>query len=77
MSIDFCEMRTLIHAETSITYVSRSYKLVWNNSLFMPQYQIKYAGKRGPSSPFYRHRLSLIPAWISNYIRFKVWDEIT
>ena len=27
--------------------------------------------------PFYEHGLTLIPAWISNYIHYKVWDEIT
>ena len=27
--------------------------------------------------PFYWHDLTLIPAWISNYIHYKVWDEIT
>ena len=27
--------------------------------------------------PFYYHGLTLIPAWISNYIHYKVWDEIT
>ena len=26
---------------------------------------------------YYLYRLSLIPAWISNYIQHKVWDEIT
>ena len=26
---------------------------------------------------FYLHGLTLIPAWISNYIHYKVWDEIT
>ena len=26
--------------------------------------------------PFYKHGLTLIPAWISNYIHYKVWDEI-
>ena len=26
-------------------------------------------------SPFYKHGLTLIPAWISNYIHYKVWDE--
>ena len=25
--------------------------------------------------PFYLHGLILIPAWISNYIHYKVWDE--
>ena len=27
--------------------------------------------------PFYWHFLTLIPAWISNYMPCKVWDEIT
>ena len=26
---------------------------------------------------FYLHGLTLIPAWISNYIHYKLWDEIT
>ena len=26
---------------------------------------------------FYWHGLTLIPAWISNYIHYNVWDEIT
>ena len=29
------------------------------------------------SGPFHQHGLTLIPAWISNYIHYKVWDEIT
>ena len=29
------------------------------------------------SGPFYKHGLTLIPVWISNYIQYKVWDEIT
>ena len=29
------------------------------------------------SGPFYQHGLTLIPAWISNYIHYKEWDEIT
>ena len=28
------------------------------------------------SGPFYKHGLILIPAWISNYIYYKEWDEI-
>ena len=27
--------------------------------------------------PFYKHGLTSIPAWISNHIHHKVWDEIT
>ena len=26
--------------------------------------------------PFYLHGLNLVPAWISNYMPSKVWDEI-
>ena len=29
-----------------------------------------------PSGPFYKHGLTLIPAWISNYIYHKVWHGI-
>ena len=27
--------------------------------------------------PFYEHAITSIPEWISNYIHYKVWDEIT
>ena len=30
-----------------------------------------------PWSPFYWHGLILFPAWKSNHIHYKVWDEIT
>ena len=30
-----------------------------------------------PSGPFYLHGLTLIPAWISNYTHYNVWEEIT
>ena len=36
-----------------------------------------HAGKRGSCGPFYWYGLTLILAWISNYIHYKVWDEIT
>ena len=26
--------------------------------------------------PFYKHGLTLIPAWISNYTHYNLWDEI-
>ena len=29
------------------------------------------------SGHFYKRGLTLIPAWISNYIHYNVWDEIT
>ena len=27
-------------------------------------------------APFYWHGLTVIPAWISNYTHYNVWDEI-
>ena len=32
--------------------------------------------RRCPQGPLYLHGLTLIPAWISNHIPSKVWDEI-
>ena len=32
---------------------------------------------RDTCGPFYQHGLTLISAWISNYVTYKVWDEIT
>ena len=31
----------------------------------------------GTRAPFYLNGLTLIPAWVSNYIHYNVWDEIT
>ena len=31
----------------------------------------------GSKGLFYKHGLTLIPAWISNYSHQRVWDEIT
>ena len=28
-------------------------------------------------APFYKHGLTLISAWISNHVHYKLWDEIT
>ena len=28
-------------------------------------------------APFYKHGLTLIPAWISNYTHYNAWNEIT
>ena len=36
----------------------------------------KRTGSLHASSPFYKHGLTLIPAWISDHILSKVWDEI-
>ena len=37
----------------------------------------QHHGYRGPGAPFYLHGLTIIPAWISNHMTSKVWDEIT
>ena len=37
----------------------------------------KLDGVRSIWAPFYYRVLTLIPAWISNYIHYNVWDEIT
>ena len=34
-------------------------------------------GQITTSGPFYLLGLTLIPAWISNHMHYKVWDEIT
>ena len=40
--------------------------------------QVRYAlHNLDTSDPFYEHGLTLIRAWISNYIQYKVWGEIT
>ena len=46
---------------------------------FVPKRQQTNARNNNRHSwgPFYYHGLTLIPAWISNYIHCKVWDEIT
>ena len=40
-------------------------------------FQRKYISQRKTSVPFYKHRLILIPAWISNHKSGNVLDEIT
>ena len=40
-------------------------------------YVIQASGMMNNSGPFYKHGLLLIPAWISNYIHLKMWDEVT
>ena len=47
--------------------ISWSFFIVSSNTLFSKQSR----------APFYWHGLTLIPTWISNYIHYKVWDEIT
>ena len=44
---------------------------------FLKRVAITWQQKEDTSSPFYLHGLTLIPAWISNYMPRKVCDEIT
>ena len=35
------------------------------------------AGQENNGDRFYQYGLTLIQPWISNYIRYKVWDDVT
>ena len=45
--------------------------------LFPTRLNLVSAGKCDVSLPLYKQEVTLIQAWISNYIHKKVWDEIT
>ena len=48
------------------------------NTIWLYQVTMRLARRIPHSSgPFYKHGLTLIPAWISNHIHFKMWNEIT
>ena len=58
-----------------VTYVTDILWIVWKISMrfrYIPidNEQLVFSGL------FYQHGLTLIPSWISNYIHYKVWDEI-
>ena len=47
---------------------------------YLKSYDILSLSETAPRGSFNQHGLTLIPAWISNYIhyiRYKMWDEIT
>ena len=46
-------------------------------SVIVYQWPNPDAGSANFCGRFYQHGLTLIPAWISNYIHYDVWDEIT
>ena len=53
----------------------------WSVDILHTDYQwwrttTSYLISSSPWGRFYKHGLTLIPAWISNYIHYKVWDEI-
>ena len=46
----------------------------WSGPDKLRRWSYKFVATCGP---FYKHGWTLIPAWLSNYIHCKVWDEIT
>ena len=53
-----------------ITY--HPFDIIYNTSQWIyPQFVLP-----GLLGPFYQHSLTLIPAWVSNYVHYNVWDEI-
>ena len=63
--------------------------LVWNSRFGVIFYVLNFFrfgipyptppphGDEATCGPFYLYGVTFIPAWISNYIHHKVWDEIT
>ena len=60
-------------------YHKRLFKSSWWRCVMAFQCHLSFRSlwKTTPGGPFYKHGLTLIPAWISNYINYKVWDKIT
>ena len=51
-------------------------RLIFNMGIAIPGKTV-FLIETAPRGPFYKHGLTLIPAWISDYIHYKVWYEIT
>ena len=58
----FCATIAMV---SSCMVVNKTLNEKYPNSIFLP------------GAFFYKHGLTLVPAWISDYIHHKVWDEIT
>ena len=63
-----CGMELFIHSQTSAVALQ-------NGCDYLSMLGLN--SKRDPIGRFYLHGLTLIPAWISNHMPSKVWDEIT
>ena len=66
------KMRYPLQQYTIWDHITMQMRYSWwhvTMQIYLQQYMI--------CGPFYQHGLTLIPAWISNYIHYKVWDEIT
>ena len=51
--------------------------LCWNLFLLWHHVARPFTPSHFNWGPFYWHELTVIPAWISNHIHYKVWDGIT
>ena len=53
-----------------------SYPLVYEDVIIYPCPKLS-TGVGNSWGPFYKHGLTLIPAWVSNHMPSEVWDGIT
>ena len=58
---------------TNIVFMFLKIISQWLGQIFSTDASVRYA----ICGLFYLHGLTLIPVWISNYIHYKLWDEIT
>ena len=63
-----------IYKKSIYIYIKRVYLRIYVHSFALLYFVVISLVCRGP---FYWCGLTWIPAWISNYIHYKVWDEIT
>ena len=68
LDIDF------IHTFFRILALHQFYLSRTSSLLRLLTYMSNYCISRGP---FYKHGFTSIPTWISNYIHYKMWNEIT
>ena len=61
----FVKLRLL---KLNFRFLSRRHSVIWRCSNWSP---------KKCWAPFYKHGLTLTLAWISNYIHYEMWDEIT
>ena len=75
-------MLHIFHEKNIITYLSTSWRCDDTDSLYIfftenMSLFILYNQQWDCWGPFYLHGLTLNWTWISNYIHYEVWDEIT
>ena len=90
MRMDMRSINTLRHEQNGEYFADNICKGIFVNELvcvlnqFLDDFVPKGSFDKGSAlqqvqtwDPFYLHRLTLIPAWISDYIHYKVWDDTT